>query len=357
MRLQYIASACVLIEHAGVKVLCDPWLTDGIYGGAWYHCPSLTVTPEDFRDIDFLYLSHIHPDHCDVATLERLPRVPVFVGRYVEDFLGKRLRSMGFPVTVLHPDVAHAFTADFSLAIVPADDCNPELCGKWIGCEIRNPASRKSYQIDTLALFKAGDEAILNTNDCPFPLAQHAIRRLQSCPHWVRPSLLLVGYGGAGPWPQCFPDDATPENAELKKQRGLAQMRQFVELVDPVRYLPFAGQYTLGGSLAHLNSLRGVPELEDLPGDPRMVRLNRNGWFDCATGEHGPFVPVDAEVKRQALCALQDKHLDHEADPWPDARELVSLALTAEEAWGRRCAERGFTPDWAITFRAGETTY
>jgi UDP-MurNAc hydroxylase len=348
VKLQYLASATVLVEHAGVRVLCDPWLTSGIYGGAWYHNPPLAVQPEDIRNIDAIYLSHIHPDHADLATLNRLPRCPVLIGSYADDFLGKRLRGLGFHVQVLHPQVALVLGGQLSVKIVPADDCDPERCGKWIGCPIADPRPNRSYQIDTLAVFRAGDEVIVNTNDCPFPLAEHAIRRLQSESSWVPPGLLLVGYGGAGPWPQCFPEQATLENAELKKSRGLAQMRQFVELVNPKAYLPFAGQYTLGGSLAHLNPLRGVPELEELPDDDRMVRLNRNGWYDCATGDHEPFVPVDPRVRAAGIESLKMKRLDHEADDWPEASELHGLMNQAVRAWRERCEQRGFSTDWTL---------
>ena len=75
MRVQYIASATILVEHAGVRVLCDPWLTEPIYGGAWYHATPLISSPEDFQDIDAIYCSHIHEDHVDWHTLERLPQI------------------------------------------------------------------------------------------------------------------------------------------------------------------------------------------------------------------------------------------------------------------------------------------
>lgn len=72
MRIQNVASACVVIEHHGIRVLCDPWLSESAYMGSWYHNPPLTVRPEDFHDVDFIYLSHIHQDHCDLETLKRL---------------------------------------------------------------------------------------------------------------------------------------------------------------------------------------------------------------------------------------------------------------------------------------------
>ena len=31
MKVEYLTSACVVVEHDGIRVLCDPWLTDGVY--------------------------------------------------------------------------------------------------------------------------------------------------------------------------------------------------------------------------------------------------------------------------------------------------------------------------------------
>ena len=62
-----------------------------------------------------------------------------------------------------------------SITIYAADNCNPEICGKFMGCGV---VEKKfgSTQIDSLALFQLGDNAILNTNDCPYDLAAHTIK-------------------------------------------------------------------------------------------------------------------------------------------------------------------------------------
>lgn len=41
MKVTNIASATVVIEHNGTRVLCDPWLSEGIYYGSWFHYPPL----------------------------------------------------------------------------------------------------------------------------------------------------------------------------------------------------------------------------------------------------------------------------------------------------------------------------
>ena len=99
MRLQYISSACVLIEDNGVKILCDPWLVDGAYLDSWFHYPPLKFQPEQFNDVDFIYISHIHPDHFDPNTLNRMnKKIPIIINNYVSKFLKKNIEEIGFEV-------------------------------------------------------------------------------------------------------------------------------------------------------------------------------------------------------------------------------------------------------------------
>src|SRR5690554_5143569 len=97
MRVQYIKSGCVLIEHAGKRVLCDPWLSDGAYYGSWYHYPPVDYRAHDFIDVDYIFISHIHPDHLDVKTLLEFPReIFIIILEYQEKPLLNILKKIKF---------------------------------------------------------------------------------------------------------------------------------------------------------------------------------------------------------------------------------------------------------------------
>jgi L-ascorbate metabolism protein UlaG (beta-lactamase superfamily) len=96
MKIRYIASACVMIESQGVRILTDPWLTDGEYYGSWYHYPPLEYSTGYFDDIDYIYVSHIHPDHFSKATFSQLnQRIPVLIHTYESKFLKREYRAFG----------------------------------------------------------------------------------------------------------------------------------------------------------------------------------------------------------------------------------------------------------------------
>ncbi|MDG0794600.1 MBL fold metallo-hydrolase [Cohnella ginsengisoli] len=131
MKVQYLKSASVLVEHEGVRVLCDPWLTDGIYYGSWYHYPPLEITPEDFSDVDYIYISHVHPDHLDPETLRRLPdHIPVLIANYKDRFVHRILKQCGFEQIIeLQGHRPYRLADDFSIEVLGADFCDPALCG------------------------------------------------------------------------------------------------------------------------------------------------------------------------------------------------------------------------------------
>ena len=88
------------------RVLCDPWLSEGIYYGSWFHYPPLDTDVEAFGDVDYVYVSHIHPDHMDVATLRQLPKaLPLLIHDYEDKPLLRILSGLGFSDIT---EVAHA---------------------------------------------------------------------------------------------------------------------------------------------------------------------------------------------------------------------------------------------------------
>ena len=55
-----------------LKALTDPWLTEGEYYGSWYHYPPFEDKNLASLEYDFIYVSHIHPDHLSEKTFKVL---------------------------------------------------------------------------------------------------------------------------------------------------------------------------------------------------------------------------------------------------------------------------------------------
>ena len=106
MKVKFLSSACVEIIHNDIKILCDPWLIDGEYYGSWAHYPPFDFDPNYFDDVDFIYISHQHPDHFSAKTLSKLnKKIPVYLHNYHYKFLKNQIESLGFSVIELDHNV------------------------------------------------------------------------------------------------------------------------------------------------------------------------------------------------------------------------------------------------------------
>jgi UDP-MurNAc hydroxylase len=368
VRLTYFDSSTVLVEAGSRKILMDPWLEDGEYYGSWAHVPAVEIDYRLFDDIDYIYISHIHPDHLSRRTLKRLPRhVPVLIHSYDSQFLRRNIEAAGFQVREL-PHNQRTDLGGVTITILAADDCNPELCGAYFSCAPLY-GRNGSTQIDSLCVVEHGGQVLVNTNDCPLGLTHSFLPRVRE--EFGPVDLLLTGYSGAGPYPQCFANLSREEKlagAAAKRLQFFEQGLGYIAALKPRFVLPFAGQYTLAGSLAPLNELRGVPELEEArdyftgrlgPGGSQIVLLARGGSIDLADGTvTGPYEPMPAEEKKRYIEeVLGSRGFSFEDEEQPDQDELVALARAAAERADAKRRELGISSPTSIYVKLGDTLF
>ena len=368
MKVQYIASACVVIEHRGTRILCDPWLTDGIYYGSWYHYPRLQFRPEDFSDVDYIYVSHVHPDHMDVESLKCLPRsVPVLILEYAEKYVLRTLTGLGFGVIEIPNGGSKTLGPDFTVELFAADNCDPQVCARFMGCAPQ-PYYSKTLWIDSVAVFRGGGRTVVNSNDCPYELSHTVCSVIAS--KYGPVDLALVGYSGAGEYPQCFDnldENGKREKAEVKRAQFLHQAVRFVTHLNARICLPFAGQYTLGGRLASLNGLRGVPELDDAglalarlleqeKAHAEVVLLNSGEHYDVDTGRpSAAFVPPDPQLRERYIQdVLSTKKFVYEVNPVEDRGDLTAKLSEAHARLARHQKLWGYSSPWRVYLDAGQ---
>jgi UDP-MurNAc hydroxylase len=338
MKLKFLSSACVIVQHKDVSILCDPWLVDGEYFGSWAHYPKFEFNPKDFEKIDFIYISHQHPDHFSPKTLSKINKnIPILIHNYHFKFLKKQIESLGFQVIELNHNDRFHLKNGLYINILAADNCEPELCYKFFGCGIKEKPTGSTYN-DTMCVIDNNDEVIVNTNDCPFPLAERTAKIIKS--QYTKINLLLVGYNSAGPYPQCFNFKSDKINEEKKRvtKKFFQYAENYVKLLDPNFFLPFAGRYVLAGKNSVLNNNRATVELEDAYNyfinsknfeqeNNKCFLLNSNATFDLETKKSDQkYIPVNTEEKNNYIKNVLSKiKYDYEQDDFPDANEIKNL--------------------------------
>lgn len=325
MKLQYLTDACVLIEYKDKKVLCDPWLSESICYGALFHFPPINVDLEDYFNVDYLYISHIHEDHLDTNTLKYFPKkIPVLIHSYEEKHVFNKLKSIGFEniIELKHKEI-FSILKDFTIEIMAADDCNPEICNKLFGCQV-SQSYEHSLQIDSLAVIKGGNHVIVNTNDCPFELSHTMNNYILD--KYKKVDFLLTSYNAASPYPQCFEnfnEEEMLKEKETIRKKCLRRAVNYCNDLKPSFVLPFAAQSVLGGELYTLNKFRATTPLNKIEKElgkmlednnifTKVILLNSQSFFDLKSKEASqPFTPpTKNETEKYFRETLSKKKYD-----------------------------------------------
>ncbi len=223
MEITYVGHACMMMHGNGKTILMDPWLNDPTYHGTWWHFPPLVTTVEDLPKIDYLYISHEHPDHFDPPTLAKLDKsIPVIIANFEKKRFRDRLRKVGFENIV---------ELDYHQDYEPAGS----------GLTLRLIAPDRAWD-DSAILVRDGRHTIFNVNDCH--LSDATLERLG---REFDIDLAFLTFTGASQYPNCF--EFSPEE---RRKRSIDSKRSHVEeFVEWARFLktkravPAAGNFAL----------------------------------------------------------------------------------------------------------------
>jgi UDP-MurNAc hydroxylase len=353
MKLKLYRSSTVGIHSNNVKILIDPWLVDGEYYGSWSHFPFFDFDKyiDEINSYDLIYISHIHPDHCSKKTLSKInKKIPIYIHKYHEQFLKFNLEKLGFKVIEIEHGKRTKIKNNLHINIFAADNCDPQLCYKFSGCANLNKING-SQQIDSLSVIDDNKFSILNINDSPYDLAKSNFPNILKM--YGKIDLMLTGYCGAGPFPQCienFDIDQKIKHGEIKKSYFLNQAFNFIKVINAKYFLPFAGTYSLTGKLSKLQNLRGVPSLyyaydvldkmieKNKFIETKSVKLNYDEVFDLSTGETENLFNIYQEdnYKKYFIEVLSKKKLDYEVDAQCSFDEIYELSKKSLERFIQR---------------------
>lgn len=304
MEVKYIYSACIQVKTSDLTILTDPWFTDGAYDGSWYQFPK--IDPFKYIDEpDYIYISHIHPDHYDA----------VFLNQLFEKF-GKK--------PILIPDLKNnylLFKGKFDgLEMTPTRELNIKNTSIYI--EENDTGSVSDIDSALVIHDHLTQKTLLNLNDCIFN--QNHTDKLNEVLSNLNTSLdlLALGYTGAGPFPQTYYDHKNntqelEDRANQKKEEFFVRYRNYIKHFPATYNLPFAGEYILGGSLSHLNHFRGVSDAFEVKDFDSKALVLKNGGSvnlesNCINNERTEIYSNEEMNKR--INDIAENKLDYEIE-------------------------------------------
>jgi len=242
MHVTYLGHAAILLESGGARILMDPWLTDPAYHGTWWHFPPLELGPRDLPRLDYLCISHEHPDHFDPPTLAQLDKnIHVVIADFGKKRLRDRIAALGFQRITEIP-----YHTDFA-------------CGDD-GLVLQLIAPDRAWD-DSAILLRHGGTTVLNVNDCH--LAEATLERLGR-EHTI--DLTFLTFTGASQYPGCFdfPLGSKIERALYSKRAHLDEFVHWARRLRAKRVVPAAGNHAL---LAEDQLFLNTPMYANTPAD------------------------------------------------------------------------------------------
>jgi UDP-MurNAc hydroxylase len=243
MKVTLIADSCFLFEYQGVRILTDPWIGTPAYDGAWLQFPQPVINAKEVGRLDYIFISHIHEDHCDLKTLLYLDRSAkiVLMDRHpnlVENFLHYHNLSFG-EVIKLRPRQLWEVTPSLFFEVVEAD-----------------PAHDLNHLIDSSLIIHFDGKAVYFANDNPpYPALDDYLSRYQF------DLALLPPVGGSG-YPACYDNLTETEKlkkADLIRHRYHAEMLDCLRRLEPRLFCSVANSHVLAGKSALLNDFMAWP--------------------------------------------------------------------------------------------------
>jgi len=328
MEFKFIGNAGgIFTGSKGTKILCDPWIVDGIFEGSWFHYPPLKTKISDLQNIDGIYVSHIHPDHYDERNFDFPKNIPLIILNEGQNFLKKNLIKKGYGNFIEIKDGEIKDFKEFKLTMY-------------------KPFTGHGYEetslgnlLDSALILNDQNITAINFNDNRPD--ENACLKIKN--KFKKIDLAMLNYNAAGPYPSCFDnlsvEEKKKENNRILK-RNFDHLCKIIPILKPKTVLPFAGAYVLGGKNYYKNEYLGTTTWDEcadylkknLQDKTNIICLRENQTFDISDQTRlEKYERVNIKEMKNYINSIKNYKYDYEADKTPDINKLEQDIELAKE--------------------------
>jgi UDP-MurNAc hydroxylase len=217
--LSYIGHAGWLVRADNFKAIFDPWFNpSGTFMNSWHQFPDNYHLLDDsiFSNLDFLYISHAHNDHCDEWTLQKIEKTTiVLIPNFKDKMLRNKLKNIGF-TNIKEIDEGEVLNfKGIKVELIIEDGFNDR---------------------DSAIILDDGKNKILNLNDC-----HPSFEKIKKYSKNV--NLLLMQCSSAIWWPCVYdyPIEKLIDNCKQKRKNVLNRALEYCRCISPKYVVPNAG--------------------------------------------------------------------------------------------------------------------
>ncbi len=319
MKFKFIGNAGgIFLGSNGSKILCDPWIVDGVFEDSWYHYPPLKTKLKDIQDVDGIYVSHIHPDHFDDRYFNFSKDMPLIILNEGPNFLKKNLIKKGYNNFIEIKD-------------------NQTVQFKEFKFTIYKPFTKHIFEeslignlIDSALVIENNGVTAINFNDNrPDKNACLFLKK-----KFKNIDLAMLNYNAAGPYPSCYDNlSIEKKKSESKRilKRNFEHLCNIIPVLQPKSVLPFAGSYVIGGKNSYKNEYLGTTTWDqcadylrkNLKFNSKVFCLRENQTYDIKNQKQlDKYEKLDVKEMKNYIHSLKDKKYAYEYDDMPEISEL-----------------------------------
>lgn len=220
VKIRWINHATVLIECNGVTLMTDPWIFGPAFlTGWWLYSPSPVESVDLLKKVDYVFISHNHPDHLHAESLALLDKKkPIITPNFFSTSSEKFLRKLGFENIIACEFLDIIEIGDhFQISILKSGD----------------------FRDDSGIYICANGHELLLTVDSNY-LNSHVLP--------ANVDLLMSSFaGGASGFPLCY-ENYTEEEKNNIIQRNRSSIKSnvinYMKVTTPKYYIPYAGMFS-----------------------------------------------------------------------------------------------------------------
>ena len=337
IELSFNAHACFSVNCAGLRLTTDPWLVGSCFATGWWHAypPSLEAI-ERLQQSNCIYISHNHPDHLHMPTLEayvaksQLFLIPAFESGSVE----KLLRRHGYNNLIV-ADFLQEVKFQISAGIVSA-------------MLVRAGDGRD----DSSLLVHTRDDAIFFGVDTNMPN------------RWVLPhvDVLFTPFaGGASGFPSRIANFSNERKIEIIKANRASvltnHVNKLVKATRPAYVVPYAGYFTEAPRDQDVKSINHKNSAEDLV---NFVETNFPGMRGINPLNTPVFTLMNGKIETREVFETPSYFLDDEyiaGDMHRFTTGVPQVDINLLEYVGNKLVASSFTDDLTVIFVATDDAF
>jgi len=255
MKITHYCNSFICAEFLNSKIACDPWLGT-VDDNAWISYP---IEDEDVLnkiDPNYIYISHLHPDHLDPKTLAKFKNknVQVIIKNFTDGRLKNKIIKLGFKnILECEPWREYSINNDFSVVVIPQMSSNTDSLPEDI-----------NYDLDTSILIISKNDKKIFYNNTDNPVSESDIQKVKDFVKNELNSNINVAcfpVGASSEYPQCFL--GIDKNKEKKRilEKSHTYLKKILNVLEPDLFFPAGGTYVIYGKFAKLNKFVGLPNL------------------------------------------------------------------------------------------------